>query len=875
MRATNATFILACFSLFTFLSWGQDDPNEFNQIMGLSVTTTGPQSISDCGWEESLSRNGSDGGQLTITINTCLAINSKITSFPQTGGAGGKAELEPDDLIIVWDEDEGHGELENKKNFDFTGVCRVLEDSEYADYLRLTRTDSRTNWAVYKAVTAGTFTKGTAGTNEHEVINQQLNMMHFFKYDDVEDCVSPDDEIEYTICFDNPFFQTVQNPFVIDWLPEDVFYPRSVWSAEFTDPNDPNTLVFFAPDPGYNKDDHSYVWFLNDIDPNASGCLQLAVVVKDTAPPGGFLHNVAELWGTVMVSNDPNDPNTLTPEVRFVAKAVIDTRVCCYAPTPEILYVDRMSSGGNGSSWSKAYNDLQDALDYARTTICDQVQSIYVAQGTYSPGDKENDSFDLTELPGIALYGGFPTGGCDFSMRNPKRYQTPLSGRIDDMNRNTTVLRMGNNTYVEGFTITGSGPYPDGIGIYGLGVNFTVVDCKIDRNEGYGAFIENANATFKWCKFVRNKSDGISHTGEDYSLILENCVVQASGQYGITCKDSTPHILNSIVAENDFSRQGRAGIYMENPKERPYIQNCTVSHNKTDGIVSLGNRLPNIHNSIVFHNGGPALVGFSADEAAMYSCIEDANSINGNINVDPEFLYFDPNNVRLSPESNCRHASNPYLEYGSQMDMDGNSRVTSVGLPPDMGAYEVVCDINVSNTWDWNADGLVNYLEFNGFSKAWMGHDPNDPAWLANPAIRDPNLAEGWYEWKYKYNVATAGDSAYSVDLADVLYFAEESPWLWRACWVNLEDTQMQQMMPSGGEELMMFMQSETEVPAVEEKSVQEQVFDLVSAMVFLEQIWFEEPDLQQEISSEEWQGFMDALRLNLFNIQTGTLQTE
>lgn len=39
------------------------------------------------------------------------------------------------------------------------------------------------------------------------------------KTDDVEDCTSPQENIEYTICFENAYGQVVQDPFIIDWLP--------------------------------------------------------------------------------------------------------------------------------------------------------------------------------------------------------------------------------------------------------------------------------------------------------------------------------------------------------------------------------------------------------------------------------------------------------------------------------------------------------------------------------------------------------------------------------------------------------------------------------------------------------------------------------
>jgi hypothetical protein len=65
----------------------------------------------------------------------------------------------------------------------------------------------------------------------------------------------------------------------------------------------------------------------------------------------------------------------------------------------------------------------------------------------------------------------------------------------------------------------------------------------------------------------------------------------------------------------------------------------------------------------------------AADEAAWYNCIQDCNSVNYNINVDPEFAYFDPNNMRIAFGSPCRKTGNPFLSYQDQLEMDRRDRV--------------------------------------------------------------------------------------------------------------------------------------------------------------------------------------------------------
>ena len=553
-----------------------------------------------------------------------------------------------------------------------------------------------------------------------------------------------------------------------------------------------------------------------------------------------------------------------------LAQAVEHTPVCCWE-TEFVIYVDASAAdGGDGRSWQTAYRNVQDALARARDALCGQVYEVWVAQETYSPGGSESDTFDLRENI-VALYGGFPPGGCPFEQRDPTLYKPTLTGVIDPNTRTETIITMGNNTVLDGFTITGASQ--DGQGIYGSGADFVINNCNIVANEYYGLYAEDGNVTLKWCTVRNNKADGVYHQGEGFTLTVENCWVRESGQNGIYCLNSIPIISNSILSESNMAREGRAGIRMFYPTDTPVLYNNTISHNKGVGISLTGNTLPEVQNCIVYYNndGGPQLSGFKADDAAWFSCIQDCNSVNFNISVEPQLAYFDPNNVRISYASPCRDAGSPLLAYDNQVDMDGRDRV--LGSYIDIGAYEIDCE-DVSHVLDWNTDGVVNLHEFNYFSRAWLSHDPNDPAWLTDPNLIVPHLSEGWYEWKYRCNLDTTGNSAYQVDLADLMVLVDESPWLWTACW-KTETMQPEMMMSAGGD---MLRTSEVdsmclETQAVQEKTTQEQILDVVFAIVQLEQIWLVEPDIQQTINADDWQRFMEAVYQNLLELQTETVQ--
>jgi hypothetical protein len=97
----------------------------------------------------------------------------------------------------------------------------------------------------------------------------------------------------------------------------------------------------------------------------------------------------------------------------------------------QVIYVDVSASGADdGSSWTDAFPDLQDALAIA--TSGDQV---WVAEGNYYPTIcspcNSSDRSVAFELPsGVKLYGGFNGSETMLSDREPELHPTILSGDI-------------------------------------------------------------------------------------------------------------------------------------------------------------------------------------------------------------------------------------------------------------------------------------------------------------------------------------------------------------------------------------------------------------------------------------------------------------
>ena len=96
-----------------------------------------------------------------------------------------------------------------------------------------------------------------------------------------------------------------------------------------------------------------------------------------------------------------------------------------WEPGSTVVYVDHQASGlNNGTSWVDAFTDLSTALELA-----DEYSEIWVAAGTYFPGNVRSGSF---VLPGnIQVLGGFK-GNEDSSSRDFAQNQTVLSRNIGD-----------------------------------------------------------------------------------------------------------------------------------------------------------------------------------------------------------------------------------------------------------------------------------------------------------------------------------------------------------------------------------------------------------------------------------------------------------
>ena len=580
--------------------------------------------------------------------------------------------------------------------------------------------------------------------------------MHISKQDDKTACVSPQKLITYSMAF-HPDRQNETNVVITDKLPAGV---------EFESASPPNTGTY------HERPEHCYVWELGDVagyDPNTSGdpnyYFSLTAQVNNLAEPAGSLVN------TVEAESD-----------EALATAKETTPVCCW-DSGDVIYVDRNATGaGIGTNWENAYTTLQKAID-RKNKNCGGDQ-IWVARGTYKPGTQPTSTFLIPE--DVAMYGGFASWETSIDQRHIKDNPTILSGDtgiLDNgvLRRNISIVTMSNNSLLDGVIVKDSGV--SGYGVRGQSVNFTIENCIVEENQQYGIYADNGNASVKWCIVKNNGVDGIRHQGNNIkAIVIENCQILENGQNGIDAQFSIPTIRNNMIVRNGSAGSGYYGLYLSYPQTGYAVRNNTVVYNANEGIRAVDPNNPiDIRNCILYGNKDSSDEQLKGNIVARYSCVWDPNNIHitpdttyHNISCDPRFAYDgDPNVViyHLLPDSYCIDKGDPGLSYADQNDIDTETRL--MGNYVDIGADEIDPDCSdVYNANDWNADGLVNFYEFNFFSRAWLSH------W-------------GDLAWNSKCDL----NNDHQIDLADLMVFIED--WAWKACWKHIQQFQQPPAEPT------------------------------------------------------------------------------
>jgi len=331
-------------------------------------------------------------------------------------------------------------------------------------------------------------------------------------------------------------------------------------------------------------------------------------------------------------------------EANFIVRLGISILVVMGAAATtagNIIYVDDSAVGANdGTSWTDAYNFLQDALVDANSV--EKPVEIRVAQGIYTPdqgaGVTRGDSLvEFRLINGVSILGGFAgVGDIEPDTRYIEAFKTILSGDLagDDVDVDNPYELSGHPTRAENSRIVilcrdnDETAVLDGVtitagesGMRNRDSNLTVNNCTF-LNSRYGIFNFRSSQKVTNCTFRGHYFQAIFQS--EGSLILNNCLF--SGNEG--CIDS--HSFNEIT-----------------------LHDCSFINNMiTSGVIdcSLGKNL-RIYNCIFKNNVGLSEAGVSVSVEGEFTA--ENCTFTGNVGMSIKYS----NRGRLFV-SNCLFAGN-------------------------------------------------------------------------------------------------------------------------------------------------------------------------------------------------------------------------
>lgn len=498
----------------------------------------------------------------------------------------------------------------------------------------------------------------------------------------------PGQEVEFYLTFHNAGPETASGVMITDSVPVSI-------TVVNISSNVPVTVTSTGP---------IYTWQTANIPPGTTGIITATGVVS-TGLIGG-----ETLWNSVAITAAEPDPNLADNE------AVVPLYVT------EIIYVDASANGASdGSSWTDAYTDLQDAFARAYPGV-----QIWVAQGIYKPTSVASDRMATFQMVnGTQVYGGFPSGGATFANRDPRSFLTILSGDIDNNDLNVpaansteiiggnsyhvvTSSNVQNSTVLDGFTISGGqsngGSNPTGGGLHNtnssdLQLENVVFSGNLAINGG-GMLNDSGSPSLISVLFQGNRatSNGGGLHNNDSDLRLTNTVFRGNTAIrgaGIYNAGSNTTLVNGLFSGNEAAANG-GGMY--NLGGQPALENVTFATNHAQtlggGIYNENGSAPQINNTLFWGNssgggniGQSQITNVNATPVIHFSLIQGALAggswdtslgvdAGGNIDADPVFTQ--------NPDPG------PDLVWGTNDDDYGNLRLQAESAAIDAGDNNAV-----------------------------------------------------------------------------------------------------------------------------------------------------------------------------------------
>ncbi len=377
-------------------------------------------------------------------------------------------------------------------------------------------------------------------------------------------------------------------------------------------------------------------------------------------------------------------------------------------------YVDIDATGNNdGTSWTNAYNNIQDALDAVA-----EDGEIWVAEGTYLPTNSPNGSANTRNFSfhldkNLKIYGGFTGTETNLSERT-SGHPTILSGDLGTVNDTTDnayhvliTANLDTSTIIDGFTITGA---------FADGNNITYSGNTYFGFFGGGMYNISSSPTIQNITFSNNtvvKGGGAIYNRGSSSPILNNVTITNNtafsfadvwGGGGMANFLSSSPILNNVTFYNNITYGGGAGM-LNNSSSSPILNNVTFYNNTANsrgvGGISNYSSTVTLNNTVFYNNTNNKGISdvINTNTASGNNNASDGTNAPGvtvTLTADPFVNSADidgADDILGTPDDGLAPAStSPLINAGNNTynstttDIAGNARISQTTI--DIGAYE-------------------------------------------------------------------------------------------------------------------------------------------------------------------------------------------
>ena len=379
----------------------------------------------------------------------------------------------------------------------------------------------------------------------------------------------------------------------------------------------------------------------------------------------------------------------------------------CYANTIRYVNINNPTPG-DGTTWAKAFNDLQTALSTA--TI---FEDIWIAKGTYLPSLPAGRSATFSVPMYVNIYGGFNGTETAVTQLDPTLNPTILSGDIgvagnssDNCYHVVTVNSSGESdlhdlTIRDGQADAG---YPgstvqqaDNIG---GGVLVLSGSGKVSVAEMYNCILRDNFAVYGGGIGAYGYGGGIQTSQGGYECLFYNNQAVYGGAVSASNDACTGMLVyQSCIFNNNTALAGNASVFASTMANKgPTNQLCQLYnclfYNEAAPLFSVQtSNVPSfsysVLNSIIWTAGTPYTGGYISGNGTFPIGTCDINGTlpaGSNIDADPLFVDAPGGDFHVSPCSPVIDKGFGWTSPGATTDYGGSERVQGVAI--DLGPYE-------------------------------------------------------------------------------------------------------------------------------------------------------------------------------------------